>query len=233
MTTHETVFIVDSDLDSQKQVGHVVSSMGLRHEAFATARDFLERSDPHCPGCVILEVRIPDANGLHLQQQIAQRPHSRPTIFLSTHASVPVVVKAIQQGAVNFLEKPAVEQELWDSVQLALHIDRQRRAATAELDNLHRQLSLLSGKEREVLDLIARHKTTSEMASELGVAVRTIEFRRARMLEKLNLSTPLQLAHFAVLAAHQCGCRSRYADMTFPDGGQRLTPTLVPLYTLR
>jgi FixJ family two-component response regulator len=233
MTIGDTVFIVDSDLDSQQRVGSVVNSMGLRHESFSTARDFLDRYDAYRPACVILEVRIPDANGLHLQQQIAQRPHSVPAIFLSTHASVPVVVKAIQQGAVNFLEKPAVEQELWDSVQLALRLDRQRRAAAAELEDLHQRLSLLTGKEREVLDLIARHKTTSEMATELGVSVRTIEFRRARMLEKLNLSTPLQLAHFAVLAAHQCGCRSRYADTHFSDGGQRMTPPLVPLYTLR
>lgn len=233
MNNGETVFIVDSDLDAQQQVSGVVQTMGLQHEAFPTARRFLECFDPQRPGCVILEVRIPDANGLHLHQQIAQLPHAVPAIFLSTHASVPVVVKAIQQGAVNFLEKPAEEQELWDSIQAALRIDRQRRAAAAELETLRQQLSLLSGKEREVLDLIARHKTTGEMASELGVSVRTIEFRRARMLEKLNLTTPLQLARFAVLAAHQCGCRGHYADNNGTEGVQRWASPRVPFFSLR
>ena len=127
-----------------------------------------------------------------------------PVIFLASHASVPVVVRAIQQGAVNFLQKPADEQELWDSIQQALKIDRERRAAVAEADSLQKRLETLTEKEYEVLELIAQEKSTRTIARELEVSVRTVEFRRARMLEKLGLTSPMQLLHFAVRALNGC-----------------------------
>ena len=200
MNNGETVFIVDSDAESRKRVCGLVQSMKLRHEAYSLAQDFLDQYDPQRPGCAILEVRIPDVSGLQLQQQLAKQTLAVPVIFLAAHASVSVVVRAIQQGAVNFLQKPAEEQELWDTIQQALRIDRERRTAVAEVQDLQKQLELLTEKEIEVLELLAQEKSTRTIARELQVSVRTVEFRRARMLDKLNLKSPLQLFHFALRA---------------------------------
>jgi FixJ family two-component response regulator len=200
MNNGETVFIVDSDNASREKVCQIVHGMNLKHEAYSSASEFLDRYDPQRPGCAILEVRIPDANGLQLQQQLAQQPQSVPVIFLSTHASVPVVVRAIQQGAVNFLVKPADEQELWDTILQALQIDRGRRTQLAERESIQTQLGQLSQKEYDVLVLLAQEKSTRTIARELQVSLRTVEFRRAKMLEKLDLKSPLQLFHFALRA---------------------------------
>lgn len=198
MNDGETVFIVDSDMESRKRVCRVVESMQLRHEAYTLAQDFLDRYDPQRPGCAILEVRISDVSGLQLQQQLACHASAVPVIFLTAHASVPVVVRAIQQGAVNFLQKPAEEQELWETIQQALKLDRERRTALAESANLKRKLALLTQKEYAVLELMGQEKSTRTIARELDVSVRTVEFRRARILEKLNLKSPMQLLSFAI-----------------------------------
>jgi two-component system response regulator TtrR len=204
MNNGETVFIVDSDTDARKRLCGLVHSMKLRHEAYSRAQEFLEQYDPQRPGCAILEVRIPDVSGLQLQQQLARQTPAVPVIFLAAHASVPVVVRAIQQGAINFLQKPADEQELWDSIQQALQLDRERRAAVAEVQDLRKQLELLTEKEHEVLELLAQEKSTRVIAVELAISVRTVEFRRARMMEKLNLRSPMQLFRFAIRALDGC-----------------------------
>ena len=144
MNNGETVFIVDSDTESRKRVCGLVQSMKLRHEAYSLAQDFLDQYDPQRPGCAILEVRIPDVSGLQLQQQLAEQTPAVPVIFLTVHASVPVVVRAIQQGAVNFLQKPAEEQELWDTIQQALQLDRERRGRGRGCQDLQKQLELLT-----------------------------------------------------------------------------------------
>lgn len=200
MNNGDTVFIVDSDVETRKKTCGVVHSMKLRYEVYTLAQDFLDKYEPQHPGCAILEVRLPDISGLQLQQQLSQRTPGIPVIFLASHASVPVVVRAIQQGAVNFLQKPAEEQELWDTIQRALQIDRERRATVAEIESLRRQLELLTAKELEVLAMMGEEKGTRTIARELEVSVRTIEFRRSRMLEKLQLTSPVQLVHFAIRA---------------------------------
>jgi two-component system, LuxR family, response regulator FixJ len=114
-------------------------------------------------------------------------------------------VRAIQQGAVSFLQKPADEQELWESIQQALKLDRERRAAMAEVVNMQKKLALLTGKEYAVLELMAQEKSTRAIARELDVSVRTVEFRRARILDKLDLKSPMQLFHFAIRAINTAG----------------------------
>ncbi len=205
MNSDETVFIVDSDAESRRRVCTLVKSMKLRHETYTLGQDFLDQYNAHRPGCVILEIRIADTNGLQLQEQLTQRQPAPSIIFLAAHASVPIVVRAMQQGAVNFLQKPADEQELWDSIQRALRVDRERRSELAEIEGLEKQLGLLSSKELEVLELIAQHKTTRSIADELNLSVRTVEFRRARMLEKLDLKTPIELFHFAFRLVNRFG----------------------------
>jgi len=198
MNNGETVFIVDSDTESRKRVCRVVESMQLRHESFTLAQDFLDRYDPERPGCAILEVRISDVSGLQLQQQLARHAPPVPVIFLTAHASVPVVVRAIQQGAVNFLEKPADEQLLWETIQQALKLDRHQRTALAEAESIHQRLRQLTRKEHDVLELIGQMKSIRTIARELDVSVRTVEFRRSRILEKLEIASPLQLLCFAI-----------------------------------
>lgn len=198
MNDGETVFVVDSESASRHRLCELVQSMKLRHEAYSLAQDFLACFSSDRPGCAILEVRIPDIGGLQLQQHLAERTPGLPVIFHSAHVSVPVVVRAIQGGAVNFLQKPADEQELWDSIQQALQIDRQRRVKAAKAESCRQKLALLSDKELEVLQLMAQDKSTQAIARELQISVRTVEFRRARMLNKLHFKSPLQMSHFAI-----------------------------------
>lgn len=200
MDNGETVFIVDGDTECQEQVCELVSSMKLRHETYSLAQEFLDSYEPHRPGCVILEVRIPDLSGLQLQEQLQEHAPGTPVIFHAEHASVQSVVRAIKGGAVNYLQKPAEEQELWETIQQALHLDRERRAKTAELEDFQQKLDMLTSKEIQVLQLLAQDKSTRAIARTLKISVRTVEFRRARMLKKLQFKTPMQLSHFAIRA---------------------------------
>ena len=173
----------------------------MHHGGCALAEDFLRIRHPDRAGCAILDVRIPDLSGLQLQQQLAEQTPGMPIIFHSAHVNVSLVVRAIQSGAVNFLQKPADEQDLWDAIQHALQIDRERRRAqAAEAGRFQQKLEQLTEKEIEVLELLSTDKSTRAIARELQISVRTVEFRRARMLKRLGFTTPLQLSHFAIRA---------------------------------
>jgi FixJ family two-component response regulator len=204
VTDVAVVSIVDSDVTSRGLVCDLVTSMKLIAAPYASAHEFLERHEPQRPGCVILEVRIPDMSGLQLQAQLAQRQPAPPVIFLAAYASVPVVVRAMQNGAVHFLQKPAEEQDLWEAIQRAIQMDRGHRVAIAHAARTRQRLESLSDRELEVLELIAQQKTVRRIAHELGVSLRTIESRRVRILKKLQLATPMQLYHFAIRVLNGC-----------------------------
>lgn len=200
MTCGETVYIVDGDNESRARLCELIHGMKLHYEAYGFAHEFLQRCDKHCRGCVILDLLVPDLCGLNVQEQLAARCPGMPVIFHSARPSVPSVVQAIQCGAVNFLEKPAGQEQLWENIQRALHLDRKRRAEEAEHAAFQEKLEVLTDKEIDVLKLIAQDQPTRSIARELDVAVRTVEFRRARMLKKLEFKTLMELAHFAIRA---------------------------------
>jgi len=211
MSTEATVFVLDNDALSRDAVRHLIRNMNLRCRAYRLGQEFLDEYDPAQPGCLITEVRIPDVSGLEIQRCLATHDPPLPVIFLTAHASVPVVVRAMQGGAMHFMEKPPLEQELWEAVQKAVNSDRQRREIVAEQEQFKKRLAVLTPKEQEVLKLLTQDKTLAAMAKELGVSLRTVELRRNSINRKLDTKTPWGVACFAIRALDgdtDHGCRS-------------------------
>jgi FixJ family two-component response regulator len=194
-----TIFVVDSDALTRASVCNLVRSMNLRFEGYVSGREFLEEYRPNRSGCLIAEVRIPDISGLEIQRQLASKEAPLPVIFLSAFATVPIVARAMQAGAVDFLEKPPRDQELWESIQEALHLDTVRRENLSSRQERRRRLSRLSLKERRVLSLLAEGKTRRSIASEMDLSVRTVELWRARAMKKLEIENHADLLRFAIM----------------------------------
>ena len=199
MRSEPTVFVLDPDGLTRDTVRNLVYTMNLRCEAYASGLEFLDAFAPSRPGCVVLEVKIPDINGLQIQQRLASEGAMTPVVFLAEQATVSIAVRAMRAGAVHFLEKPLREHELWDTIQEAIDIDRQRRAARMEEEELKERLATLKPKERRVLELVAEGKSKRHIAAEIGVSVRTIGLRQTELMKKLDLESPTDLLRFALL----------------------------------
>jgi len=195
-----TVFVIDADAISRNAVRDLARSMRLDCETYTSGEEFLDAYDGSRPGCLVTEVRIPDLSGPQIQQRLAMDEEPLPVIFLTAHASVPIVVRAMQQGAIDFLEKPPREQELWEAIQRALQEYRRRRDALAEKRLTQQRLARLTPKQQEVLQLLAEGKGTEAIAGELHISKRTVELRRAGAMDKLQIGTPAQLMRFAIAA---------------------------------
>jgi two-component system, LuxR family, response regulator FixJ len=189
MTSSPTVFVVDPDATTRDSVRNLAGMMNLHCETFSLGQDFLDAYDPLRPGCMILEIKVPGVNGLQIQQILAKRRAMIPLIFLCNQSSVAIAVHAMRSGALQFFEKPCREDDLWGAVQEAIQVDARRRQVRLHEEEVQRRLSMLTEKERSVLDMTAEGKTKLAMASELGVSVRTIEYYRAQLLKKLRVST--------------------------------------------
>jgi two-component system response regulator FixJ len=198
MSADTTIFAVDGDLATRDAVRAIVETMDLRCRTYETGRAFLEDYDGSQAGCLVTETLIQDMDGLELQRWLATQSHALPVIFLTAHASVALAARAMHQGAISFLEKPLQEHELRDAVQKAVRVDRQGREMLAERQRLKDQLARLTPGEQDVLNLLVQDKTTKTVARELGVSVRTVESRKAAVLRKLHIKTPLGLVYFAI-----------------------------------
>ena len=196
-----TVFVVDPDSISRNAVCRLVTKMKLNYEAYESGRAFLDACHWKRPGCLVTEIRVPDVGGLQIEQELRRLAVPLPVIFVSGHATVDVVVRAMKAGAIHFLAKPPDEQELWDTIQDAIRIDGHRRKVFAWADNLKRQLSTLAAEEREMLHLLAVHESIRDIATELHVSVRTAELRRTRLMRKLHFDSPGKLLRFAFTVA--------------------------------
>ena len=197
-----TVFLVDADGPTRDAVRELVHTMNLPCEAYTSGQAFLDAYVPLRAGCVVLEVRIPDVNGLEIQQRLAAQGATIPVVFLSAQAAVSIAVRAMRGGAVHFLEKPFRDHELWDTIKEAILLDAKRRRAAAEREALEGQLADLTPGQWQVLEMIAQGKSKQTMASEAGVSVRTIELRRSRLMTKLGLGSLVELVSFALTACN-------------------------------
>jgi RNA polymerase sigma factor (sigma-70 family) len=184
-----TVFIVDDDPASRDPLRFLLESVELKVITFASAGEFLDAFDPQTPGCLILDVRLRGMSGLDLQAELNRRGLAVATIFLTGHADVPMAVRAMKNGAFDFLEKPFNDQELLDRVQQAIERDRNARVREAERAEQQHRLEALTPREREVMDLLVEGRANKEAADALGLSVRTIEGHRARLMEKLGANS--------------------------------------------
>jgi two-component system response regulator FixJ len=194
----ETVFIVDDDPDVLHSLTALIEVVFPRVKAYTSASAFLEDYQPDWPGCLVLDVAMPGMNGLELQRKLIQDKIDLPVVFVTGHGNTQMAVSAMQAGAVNFLEKPFREQEIWESIRKALEVDGQNRRRKARRQRVEQCLALLSDGERTVLNMILEGKLNREIAAELGLSNRTVEDRRARLMKKMKARSVAELVRLAM-----------------------------------
>jgi two-component system, LuxR family, response regulator FixJ len=195
-----TVFIIDDDPAVRQALSVLVRSMHLRAEAYDSAKQFLDNFDATRPGCLLLDVRMPGVSGLELLEQLSRDEFRRPAIVMSAYGDVPMVVRAMKAGALNFLEKPCRDQQLWEAIQEGLKWDAAHRQDVALRTKILHRLHRLTAGEHEVLRLLTDGKSNKSIAAELGLSVRTIEVRRAKLMKKMKAESLAELIRLTLFA---------------------------------
>ena len=193
MTYEPTVFIVDDDPAVRDSLRWLLESMRLRVATFDSAEAFLKFYTMHMVGCLILDVRMPGMSGLQLQQHLTKQQYALPIIFITGHGDIPMAVRAMQAGAKYFLEKPFEDQLLLDYVNEALALDKENQQARLRLTTIRARIANLTDRETEVMDLMIRNHSNKEIAEKLGVSIKTVEFHRSHMMDKMHASSLIDL----------------------------------------
>ena len=201
MTYEPTVFIVDDDPAVRDSLRWLLESMRLRVATFDSAEAFLRFYTMHMVGCLILDVRMPGMSGLQLQQHLTKQQYALPIIFITGHGDIPMAVRAMQAGAKYFLEKPFEDQLLLDYVNEALALDKENQQARLRLTTIRARIANLTDRETEVMDLVIRNHSNKEIAEKLGVSIKTVEFHRSHMMDKMHASSLIDLLNMVREAA--------------------------------
>jgi FixJ family two-component response regulator len=192
-----TVFIVDDDHSMRQAIRDLVESVGLRAEAYATGQEFLRRQLTSDPSCLVLDVRLPQMSGLDFQRQLADTGVQIPIIFITAHGDVPMSVRALKSGAVEFLTKPFRDQDLLDAIQQALQRDSAARAEQTEINALEQRFQSLTVREREVMTLVVSGMLNKQIASELGASEATVKIHRGHVMEKMQAGSIVELVRMS------------------------------------
>jgi len=192
-----TVFVIDDDVSVCEAVKGVVKSVGLRAETFASTQDFLRKWPPDGPSCLVLDVRLPGLSGLDFQQELTTASIQIPIIFLTGYGDIPMSVRAMKAGAVEFLAKPFRDQELLDAIHLALEKDRARRAEDREKAQLRERFDTLTAREREVMALVVAGRLNKQIAAELGISETTAKIHRGQVMRKMRAAGLVELVRMA------------------------------------
>ncbi len=208
------MFVIDNDPVVHRSVSNLVQQMGLRCEPISSGLSFLDSVDEKTAGCVVSEVRVADIGGLQLQRRLAASGNTMPFVFLSSFGSISTAVQAVKEGAIQFFEKPFDEQLLWEAIQEAVELDRRRRQLKAQTERVRTLSEGLTNRERSVLRMVMHGKPNREIAAEEGIAIRTVELQRSRLLQKLGARNTHDLIRIAlVIDCHLAGrCSFGYHD---------------------
>ena len=194
----QTVFIVDDDDGSLNSMAWLVQSLRFNVETFSSASEFLESFDPQRPGCIVLDVRMPGLSGLCLQETLTGLDYCPPIIFVSGHGDVPMSVRAIKAGAVDFLEKPVNDQIFLDLINEAIQLDAKARQMQDRAPDVKQLLSRLTPREAEVMNEIVSGKTLKQIAAEFQISFQTASKHRIQVLEKLNVANDVELVRLVL-----------------------------------
>ena len=192
-----TVFIVDDDRGMRQAIQDLVESVGLRAESFATGQEFLNKKRTFDPSCLVLDVRLPQMSGLDFQRKLADLGVPIPIIFITAHGDIPMSVRALKSGAVEFLTKPFRDQDLLDAIQQALQLDSAAREQQDEVQALHARYLTLTAREREVMRLVVAGMLNKQIASEIGASEATVKIHRGNAMQKMQAASLIELVRMA------------------------------------
>jgi FixJ family two-component response regulator len=193
-----TVFVVDDDDGVRTSLGILLDSAGHRTAAFASAKDFLAQYDAARPGCLLLDMRMPEMTGMELLQELSGRGAFLPVIFITGHGDVPMAVEAMKAGAFDFLQKPFSPRDLLDRIERALAADHEARQVLSRVEELRQRHAALTPREKEVMALIVAGQANKVIAMDLGLSERTVEIHRARVMEKMATRSVAHLVRMAL-----------------------------------
>lgn len=197
------VFVVDDDEELRLALDNLFRSVGLQARLFGSAAEFLKAGPADAPGCLVLDIRLPGMSGLEFQAQLGRTGNELPIVFMTGHGDVPMSVRAMKAGAVDFLTKPFRDQDMLDAVAAAIETDRQRRAAAEAGRDVRARFESLSPREREVMTLVTRGLMNKQVAGELGLSEITVKLYRAQAMRKMSADTLADLVRMAEqLALH-------------------------------
>jgi FixJ family two-component response regulator len=199
MDANVTVFVVDDDAAARESVVALVSEKGVKATAFASAEEFLDRFDPQMTGCLVVDVRMAGMSGLQLLQHLQAKQSTLPAIVITGYADVPLAVKAMQAGAMTFLEKPCQDQELWQAIQQALDLELSQQMIKRQKGEIESRLASLTEDEVAVLRKLLEGLPNKRIAVDLDIGLRTVELRRSHIMRKMEAASLPELVRMAIL----------------------------------
>jgi len=193
----QVVFVVDDDSGLREALSSLFRSVGLQVKAYASAAEFLQSKRPDRPSCMVLDVRLPGLSGLDFQAELAKANIRIPIVFMTGHGDIPMTVRAMKAGAVEFLPKPFRDQDMLDAVQTGLEIDRDRRRHAAEISKLRVSFKTLTPREQEIMGLVASGLMNKQIAGEIGVSEVTVKLHRGNVMRKMEAKSLAELVRMA------------------------------------